>query len=89
MQDKYSADKLQVILLSTDETKAGYFKRSPQLFAKYGGGDWPSVVLPNAFNSAMRFGNFGYGRLIVDADGIVRSIAEYDLEAALQRIFGR
>lgn len=89
MQQKYGPDKLRVVLLSTDEVKASYFSKSPKLFEKYGGAQWPSVVLPNAFNSALRFGNFGYGKLIVDADGIVRSIGEYDLEKSLKRIFGK
>ncbi len=88
MQQKYGEDKLQVILLSTDRTKAEYSKRSPALFAKYGGAQWPSVILPNGFRSALRFGNFGYGKVIVDAKGIVRSIGEYDLKKAVQRTFG-
>lgn len=88
MQQRYGLDKLKVVLLSTDATKSSYFRKSPKLFEKYGGGDWPSIFLPNGFNSALRFGNFGYGKLIVDADGIVRSIGEYDLEKSLRRIFG-
>ena len=89
MQKKYGPENLQVVLLSTDRTKAEYHKRAAKLFEEYGGAQWPSVILPGAFRSAMRFGDFGYGKLIVDADGIVQSIGEYGLDRSLKRIFGR
>lgn len=88
MQQKYTPEKLRVVLLSTDETKALYHGRARALFDEYGGGDWPSILLPGAWRSALRFGNFGYGKVIVDADGIVRSIGEYGLEKSLKRVFG-
>ena len=88
MQQKYGADNLNVILLSTDDSKTAYHKKSPGLFKEYGGDQWPSVILPNGFQSALRFGHFGYGKVIVDAEGIVRSIGEYNLEKALKRMFG-
>lgn len=88
MQKKYSPEKLQVVLLSTDGSKKRYSERAPKLFEEYGGAQWPSVVLPDGFRSALRFGGFGYGKLIIDAQGIVRSVGEHDLEASLKRVFG-
>ena len=70
MQAKYGEDNLHVILFSTDTTKDSYHKGAPALFEKYGGGQWPSVVLPNGFRSALRFGNFGYGKVIVGKAGL-------------------
>ena len=64
-----------------------YDRKAPALFEKYGGGQWPSVVLPGGFQGAMRFGDFGYGKIIVDADGIVRSIGEYKMKPTLNKIF--
>ena len=88
MQAKYTPEKLSVILLSTDRSEKSYHSRAPKLFDEYGGGDWPSVILPDGFTSALRFGGFGYGKLIIDADGIIRSVGEYDVEKSLKRIFG-
>ncbi len=88
MQEKYSPEKLKVVLLSVDESKAQYQEHSPSIYKKYGGDQWPCAILPNAFDSAMRFGDFGYGKVIVDAQGIVRSIGEHDLKGALKRVFG-
>lgn len=88
MQKKYTPEQLQVVLLSTDTSMAMYHKRTPALFDEYGGGDWPSIVLPDGFRSALRFGGFGYGKLIIDAHGIIRSVGEYNLKASLKRIFG-
>ncbi len=88
MQQKYTPEKLRVVLLSTDHTKAAYHARAQKLFDEYGGGDWPSIILPGAWRSALRFGNFGYGKVIVDAEGIVRSVGEYGLEKSLKRVFG-
>jgi hypothetical protein len=76
-----------VILFSTDASKEFYDERAGKLFLKYGGGNWPSVILPNGFNSAIRFGDFGYGKLIIDEKGIVQSIGEYDIEKAVATIF--
>lgn len=87
MRQRYTPEKLNVVLLSTDDSKARYFKRASKLFDEYGGGDWPSIVLPGGFRSALRFGGFGYGKLIIDADGIIRSVGEYDLERSLERVF--
>ena len=88
MQDKYQSENLQVILLSTDHSKEFYDSKANQLFEKYGGGDWPSVVLPRGWNDAVTFGDFGYGKVIIDDKGIVRSAAEFDLSASLNRVFG-
>ena len=89
MQNKYTPEKLRVILLSTDSSKASYDLRAEKLFEEYGGGNWPSIILPDGFTSALRFGGFGYGKLIIDEHGIIRSIGEYSLEKSLKRIFGR
>ena len=89
MQDKYTHEKLNVILLSTDSSEKLYHSRAEKLFKEYGGGNWPSVILPDGFTSALRFGGFGYGKLIIDADGIIRSVGEYGLEKSLERIFGQ
>lgn len=87
MQNTYTADKLHVVLLSTDASQAMYDRGAPRLFEKYGGGGWPSAVLPNAFNDTARFGGFGYGKVIVDEQGIVRSVNEYDFENQINQIF--
>lgn len=87
MQNTYTTDKLNVVLLSTDFSQAMYDRRAPQLFEKYGGGSWPSAVLPNAFNDTARFGGFGYGKVIVDEQGIVRSVNEYDFQDQINQIF--
>ncbi len=87
MQNTYKADKLIVILLSTDATQAMYDRGAPPLFEKYGGGNWPSAVLPNASNDTARFGGFGYGKVIVDEQGIVRSVNDYDFENQIEQIF--
>ncbi len=76
-----------MILFSVDASKEFYDARAGELFSKYGGGNWPSVILPNGFNSAIRFGDFGYGKLIIDEKGMVRSIGEYDIEKAVATIF--
>ena len=77
-----------MILLSTDSSQDLYDSRAEKLFDKYGGGDWPSILLPNGFDDAVRFGDFGYGTVIVDEEGIVRSINDHDLEGALEKVFG-
>ena len=87
MQQKYSPEKLNVILLSTDVSQAMYDQRSPRLFAKYGGDQWPSIVLPNAMEDTLRFGGFGYGKIIVDEQGIVRSLYEHEFQTTLDEMF--
>ena len=87
MQQTYSPEKLSVILLSTDGSKSLYDSRADKLFKKYGGGDWPSVLVPNGFNGVTVFGDSGYGKIIVDKNGIVRSAYDYDLEEVLAQIF--
>ena len=87
MQKKYTSEKLNVILLSTDHSRDLYDSRASALFEKYGGGDWPSILFENSFKDAMHFGDFGYGKVIVEANGIVRSIGRYDFEAALEEVF--
>ena len=64
-----------------------YDRGSPALFKNYGGGNWPSVLLPDGFNSVDQFGGFGYGVVVVDEDGIVRSINEYKFEATIDKMF--
>ncbi len=64
-----------------------YDAQAPKLFEKYGGGDWPSIIFDNSFESAMHFGDFGYGIVVVDAEGIVRDINPYDIESSLKKVF--
>lgn len=64
-----------------------YDQRSPRLFAKYGGGEWPSVVLPNAMEDTLRFGGFGYGKIIVDEQGMVRSLYDHKIQETLDEMF--
>ncbi len=64
-----------------------YDRGAPPLFKNYGGGNWPSVLLPNGFNSVDRFGGFGYGIVVVDEAGIVRSINEYEVEDTIDKMF--
>lgn len=87
MQKKYSSEKLNVVLLSTDSSLARYKFRASRVFDKYGGAQWPSVVLPRGFNDALRFGDFGYGKVIVDEEGIVRAINARNLDRSLKAIF--
>lgn len=74
-------------MLSTDDSQSLYDARAPGLFKKYGGAEWPSIVLPGGFEGALQFGDFGYGKIIVDADGIVRSIGEYKMKPTLKTLF--
>ena len=88
MQEKYSPEKLKVVLLSVDDSKEFYDSRAPKLFAQYGGGDWPSIIVPGGFNAvSSAFGGFGYGKVIVDEEGIVRSINDYHFENVLEKLF--
>ncbi|MFK7767321.1 MAG: hypothetical protein AB8B55_08875 [Mariniblastus sp.] len=64
-----------------------YDQGSPPLFEKYGGGGWPSVLLPNGFNSVDRFGGFGYGIVVVDEEGIVRSVNDFQFEKYVDQLF--
>ncbi len=57
------------------------------MFEHYGGGDWPSAVLPNAMNDTLVIGGFGYGKVIVDEQGIVRSINDFQIETILDKMF--
>jgi len=75
--------------LSTDTSRSLYDSQAPGLFEKYGGGEWPSIILPGGFEGALRFGDFGYGKIIVDAEGIVRSIGEYKMKPTLEKIFAK
>ena len=56
-----------------------YDRQAPSLFKRYGGGSWPAVLLSEGFNSVDLFGGFGYGIVLVDEEGIVRSIGDYAL----------
>ena len=87
MQKQYSPDKLSVVLMSTDQSKDFYDSKAPGLFKKHGGSEWPSIILNGGFSGALKFGDFGYGVVIVDAEGIVRSIAPHDLEKAVEKVF--
>ena len=64
-----------------------YDRGAPSLFKNYGGGNWPAVLLPDTFNSVDLFGGFGYGIVVVDEDGIVRSIGEYAVEDTVNKMF--
>lgn len=75
------------MLLSVDQTKQLYDSRADSLFEKYGGGDWPSAILVNGFDGALKFGDFGYGVVIVDAKGIVRKVNPMDLQLAVDEVF--
>lgn len=69
-------------------SRSYYNKQAPALFEKYGGGQWASVILDNGFESAMHFGDFGYGIVVVDAEGIVRAICPTDIEEAVEEVMG-
>ena len=86
MQKDYSPEKLGVVLISTDHSKEFYDSKAPAIFEAHGGSDWPSVLV-HSFSGALRFGDFGFGVLIVDETGIVRSIAPKDLEKAVEKVF--
>lgn len=64
-----------------------YDRGAPPLFEKYGGGQWPSVVLPGAMNETLTFGGWGYGKIIVDERGIVRSTYDFRFEPIVNRMF--
>ena len=73
--------------MSVDQSREFYDSRAAKLFEKFGGGDWPSIILKDGFESALHFGDFGYGKVIVDREGIVRAVNPRDLEAALAEVF--
>ncbi|TWT31562.1 TlpA family protein disulfide reductase [Blastopirellula retiformator] len=79
-QEKYSPENVRVVLFSTDRNRAFYDKQSPKLFKKYGGADWPAVLLPSAFESALVFGDYGFGSVVVDKEGVVRGIGLHGYE---------
>ena len=87
MLKKYGNEKLQVVLLSVDSSRDFYDSRAPKLFEQYGGGEWPSIILPGGFNGALHFGDFGYGKIILDKDGTVHEVNPRDLEKSLEKIF--
>lgn len=64
-----------------------YDRQAPSLFKRYGGGSWPAVLLSEGFNSVDLFGGFGYGIVLVDEEGIVRSIGDYAFENTVNKIF--
>ena len=89
MQDKYGADKLKVVLISVDFNQDMYDSMAPKLFEEFGGSKWPSVRVPNAFASVLPIGDFGFGSVVIDHEGIVRAIGTRGekLEATLAEIF--
>ena len=89
MQKKYGNDNIQVVLMSVDSSQELYDQKAEKLFAEYGGSQWQSIVLPGGFNGALHFGDFGFGKIILDKDGKVLSINPFDLEKELKQIFGR
>ena len=73
-------------MLSTDAKEFYDESQATKIFQNYGGDQWPNVLL-GGFDGAMHFGDFGYGEVVIDADGIVRAIGPTDLEKSLERIF--
>ena len=70
------ADRLDVVLLSVDPS---YFPNSDDYVARARGiladhkVEWTSVFLPGGWDGAQRtFNASGYGKIVVDARGIVR-----------------
>ena len=89
LQDKYSADKLNVILLSVDGTQSLYDSQAPALFQSFGGAKWPSVRVASGFSDILPIGDFGFGSVVIDKNGIVRAVGTRgeELENTLARAF--
>jgi hypothetical protein len=94
VQQRHGKDKLAVVLLSVDP---GYFGESKSYISqaekilKRNKIDWPSAFLPGGWNDCARAFNLsGYGLVLVDAQGVVRSINPRgeELEAAVERVLG-
>jgi hypothetical protein len=92
VQQRHGRDKLAVLLLSVDpgyfgENK-GYVSQAEKIFTR-NKIDWPSAFLPGGWNDCARTFNLnGYGLVLVDAQGIVRSINPRgaEVEAAVERV---
>ena len=87
--DKHSSEKLQVVLLTVDEIREYYDSQAPKLFATYGGGNWPQVMVPGGFNGVTVIGDYGFGSVIVDQTGIVRAVGAHghNMETLLDELF--
>jgi hypothetical protein len=93
IQQTYGANRLQVVLLSTDlsygmsKEEAGRRdaeRLKPQQV------DWPNVLVPGGFDGTQRRFNLdGYGLTLVGPDGIVRGVdlRTDDVESLLGRMF--
>ena len=51
--EKYSDKNIQVVLLTTDVDRESYDRQAEKIFATYGGGRWPQVMLPGGFHGAL------------------------------------
>ncbi len=87
--EKYGSDKLQVVLLTVDDNRQIYESLSPRLFQKYGGADWPQVMLKNGFDGARTIGSYGFGSVVVDETGIVRAVGVHgsQIQSVVAEIF--
>lgn len=86
--EKHGPDKLRVILLTVDTDRQFYDSQAPRLFQTYGGGDWPQIMLPGGFNGALTFGDYGFGSVVVDDQGIVRAVGalSFNIEPLIDQV---
>jgi hypothetical protein len=92
VQQRHGSDRLAVVLLSVDPEYFGedrsYISQAGKILTR-NKIDWPSVFLPGGWNDCARMFNLtGYGLVLVDTQGIVRSINPRpdQLEVAVERI---
>ncbi len=92
MQRRVGADKLAVILIDVDpayfKTPEEYLPRAQKVLERHKL-DWPNAIAPNGFSDTVRtFNVSGYGKIVVDANGIVRGVNVHgrDLEQMIETI---
>ena len=94
IQDKFSGEKLQVLLLSVDleygMPKEEAARKDLERMHKQNV-EWPNVLLPHGFDDTQRRFNLdGYGLTLIGPDGIVRGVdlRADDVEPLLGKMFG-
>ena len=86
MQKKFGADKVAVALIDIDpsyfEKSEEYLPKCKKILDKHKL-TWPNAIAPKGWEDVIRIFNLsGYGKIVVDAKGIVRgvNIREGELE---------
>jgi hypothetical protein len=95
VQSRYGADKLAVVLIDVDPEffpkEDDHLPQAKKILQKHKL-DWPNVMARNGFDDTARaFNLFGYVKMVVDAQGIVRSVSLLgnDLERTVEQIMAK